>query len=112
MTKMPKPLELILEGEEDIQSLLHESKRPVAVSLTNFLLWALEYNVDSFIFAEVMVKHPDGVHEVLKMGCKRSDYLEACRKQLNHLIEFEEYELCPKLQEWIDYLEIEEKVKK
>lgn len=112
--KEPSQIELYLESPEELESVLYNNKHKLAVIISEFLLWALENNVDDFVFADVVVKDPlnecDDQH--LKLGCERKDYYTALEKQLKNLIEFEEFELCPKLQEWIDYLEIEEKVKK
>jgi hypothetical protein len=110
---MPKTLQLELEETNNLESFLQDKKHWFSKTIAEFLCWALENNVDSFIFAEVAVPYPDDdAVEVIRLGCKREEYLDACEKQLKNLIEFEEYEMCPKLQEWIDYLKIERKVKK
>ena len=110
---IPEQIEGIVAGPEFLDTYLAENKHEFTITISKFLLWALENNRDSFIFADIHILPPDSDEaQILKLGCKRSDYLEALQKQIKNLIEFEEYEMCPPLQEWVDYLEIEEKVKK
>jgi hypothetical protein len=73
------------------------------------LMWALDNNMDSFSFANIAIEGEEGGS--FQLGCKREDYLDALEKQKQNLIEFEEYELCPKMEEWIKYLEAERIVK-
>jgi hypothetical protein len=112
--KEPNHLDLYLDSPEELESILYNNKHKLTVTIAEFLIWALESNVDDFIFAEVLVRNPESESEehVITLGCKREDYHTALEKQLKNLIEFEEFEMCPKLQEWIDYLDVEEKVKK
>ena len=110
MIKMPKPMEFTVDTSSSVDIFLEAQKRTVSTRLADFLIWALENNADSFIFAEVKVEHEDGCLDEFKLGCKRPDYLEALRKQLKHLIDFEEYERCPKIKEWIEYLELAENI--
>lgn len=112
--KEPKHLDLYLDSPEELESILYNNKHKLTVTIAEFLIWALENNVDDFIFAEVTVKDPEFESEEhsITLGCKREDYHTALEKQLKNLIEFEEFEMCPKLQEWIDYLDVEQKVKK
>ena len=113
MTNKPKQIKFELEDDSNMQAFLQSKKYEFSKTIAQFLCWALENNIDSFIFAEAEILHAkSGYVEILKLGCKRDEYLDALQKQLKNLIEFEEYEMCPKIQEWIDYLEIEEKVKK
>ena len=110
---MPETIQLELDLENNLENLLLEKKHKFATTIAQFLCWALENNVDSFVFAEIAVPYPDeDAVELIKLGCKREEYLNALEKGIKNLIEFEEYELCPKLQEWIEYLQIEKKVKK
>ena len=112
MTKMPQTLRFELEQTNNLETFLYDKKHWFSKTIAQFLCWALENNVDEFIFAEVIVPYKDTeAVETIRLGCRREEYLDALEKQLINLIEFEEYELCPKIEEWIDYLKIEKKVK-
>ena len=100
-----KEIKIVLKEDENLEDIMMHNKRGITIHLAKFLVWALENNMDSFSFAQVIVEGEE--HEFF-LGCKREDYLEALRKQLKNLIEYEEYELCSKVREWIDYLKAEE----
>ena len=100
-----KEIKIVLKEDENLEDVMLENKRGITLHLTKFLIWALENNMDSFSFAQIIVEGEE--HEFF-LGCKREDYLEALRKQLQNLIEYEEYELCGKVEEWINYLKAEE----
>ena len=101
-----KEIKIVLKEDENLEDVMLLNKRGITLHLAKFLIWALENNMDNFSFAQIIVEGEDGAEFFL--GCKREDYLEALRKQLNNLIEYEEYELCGKVREWIDYLKTEE----
>lgn len=103
-----KMIDIILKEDEHLEEVLLLHRGKIAVHLAKMVCWAMSNNLDSFSFAKI---HVEGEEEhTFELGCKREDYLEALRKQLKNLIEFEEYELCPEVEEWIGYLEAEEKL--
>ena len=107
---MPEQIELII-SPWDLEKVLQEHHKEFSITIAKYLLWAMENNVDAFVFADILMDDGERL-EPLKLGCARIDYLEAFKKQLNNLLEMEEYELCAKLKPWIEYLEVEEKVKR
>tara|TARA_R110002153_G_C13064907_1_gene472589 strand:- start:172 stop:504 length:333 start_codon:yes stop_codon:yes gene_type:complete len=109
MNQMPYQLEYFIEPE-DLENLLREKHHEVAKRISEFLIWAMENNADAFVFADILLDDGERLDSI-QLGCERKDYLEAFEKQLKNMIELEEFEICPKLKEWIDYLKIEEKVK-
>ena len=106
-------IKIVLEQGEDLENIMMMHKKEMAIHLAKFLIYALENNMDHFTFVEIEIKglqmdgDPDGEGEFL-LGCKRGDYLEALKKQLESLVDYEEFELCSKLQEWISFLELEQ----
>lgn len=92
------------EGTDE-ESLLLEMKvreREMGTLLVKKTIWALENNKDEFVYA---------IHELgdFIMAIKRESYLDALEKNFEKIEKYEEYELCKKSIEWIDYLKIEEK---
>ena len=102
-----KEIEIVLKEGEHLEDILLHHKCKISIHLARMVCWALEGNIDQFSFATIRIEGEEGQFQ---LGCKREDYLDALRKQLANLLEYEEYEYCPKVQEWIDYLEIEEKL--
>ncbi|MAZ30835.1 MAG: hypothetical protein CMP57_01940 [Flavobacteriales bacterium] len=100
-----KEIEIVLGEDDHLEDILLHNKHRISVHLAKMLIWALDNNMDSFSFANIKIEGDDGGN--FQLGCKREDYLEALEKQKENLIEFEEYELCPKMEEWIGYLEAE-----
>lgn len=104
-----KEIEIVLKENEHLEDILLVHKHKISVHLAKMLMWALDNNMDSFSFANIAIEGEEGGS--FQLGCKREDYLDALEKQKQNLIEFEEYELCPKMEEWIKYLEAERIVK-
>jgi len=86
--------------EENLSSEMQERQEEVTMFLMKKIIWALENNVDEFTFAEI----PE---TGLSLSAKRSDFFEALNINFDKLLAYEEYELCAKVKEWIDYLEVE-----
>lgn len=84
--------ELILE--------MKSREEEVTIFLIKKIVWALENNKDSFVFANLRFDN-------LSIGTKRKDYLEALETNLIKLEKYEEYELCKKAIGWIEYLKSE-----
>ncbi len=106
---MPDQLEYFTEPEK-LENLLKEKHPEVTKKFAEFFIWVMENNADAFIFADILLDDGERLDSI-QLGCERKDYLEAFEKQLNNMIDLEEFEICPKLKEWIDYLKIEKKVK-
>ena len=90
------------ENEEEIKIEMQVRHQELAILLVKKIIWALDNNIDEFILA----MHE---HDGFLVGVKRDNYLEALEKNLEKMENYEEYELCKKSIEWIDYLKIEEK---
>ena len=106
-----KLIKIVLEEGDDLENVMLMNKKAMTIHLAKFLIYALENNMDYFTFVEIEIKglpleDGDGSGEFV-LGCKREDYLEALHKQLESLVEFEEFELCSKLKEWISFMELE-----
>ncbi len=99
---MPDQLEYFTEPEK-IEILLKEKHAEISKKIAEFLVWALENDVEAFVFADILLDDGERLDN-MQLGCERKDYFEALEKQLNHMIEFEEFELCKELQKWIDLL--------
>ena len=93
---------------------LKSHKREISYRLSKNLIEALENNIDDFTFAEIKVVKDGDPEEpmTILLNCHRDDYLDSLEKQLVNMTEFEEYELCTKLKEWIDYMKVERNVQK
>ena len=99
-------LDEVIEFEgEDEDALILEMKtreKEMGTLLVKKTIWALENNKDEFIYA---------IHskDDFIMAIKRNNFLDALEHNLDKMESYEEYELCKKSLEWIDYLKIEEK---
>lgn len=94
---------IITFNSKDEEELILEMKtreQEVTIFLINKIVWALENNKDSFVFANLKFDN-------LSIGAKREDYLEALETNLEKLERYEEYELCKNAIKWIEYLNIE-----
>ena len=105
-------IKIVLEPGDDLENVMLLHKKTMTIHLAEFLIYALENNMDHFTFVEIEFKgqtfqDDDGDDGQFVLGCKREDYLEALEKQLDSLVGFEEFELCSKLKEWISFLELE-----
>ena len=100
-----KEIEIVLKENEDLESVLLMNKHKISVHLAKMVVWALENNMDKFTFANILVEGEE--QGEFHLGCSRGEYLEALKKQKVNLIEFEEYEMLEKLDEWIAFLELE-----
>ena len=96
-------IELESLTDESLSMEMIERKKEMTLLLSNKIVWALENNRDIFIYA--FINLDDGRRAI---GVKRDSYLEALEKNVIRLEEYEEYELCEKVREWIEYLKIEE----
>ena len=93
------------EGADE-EALVLEMKvreREMGTLLVKKTIWALENNKDEFIYA---------IHakDDFIMAIKRDNFLDALEHNLDKMEAYEEYELCKKAVEWINYLKIEENV--
>jgi hypothetical protein len=95
-------IELKALSDEELAMEMLERKTEMTLLLSKKILWALENNRDIFIYAYVNLE--EGQRAI---GVKRESFLEALEKNIIRLEEYEEFELCEKVKEWIDYLKIE-----
>jgi len=102
MKQMPEQLEYFTEPEK-LELFLKERHAEISKKIAEFLIWALENDEEAFIFADILLDDGERL-ENMQLGCEKRDYLEALEKQLNHMVEFEEFELCEELQKWITLL--------
>tara|TARA_B100001287_G_C22673286_1_gene526383 strand:+ start:2246 stop:2566 length:321 start_codon:yes stop_codon:yes gene_type:complete len=96
-------IELESLTDESLSMEMIERKKEMTLLLSKKIVWALENNKDIFIYAFINID--EGRRAI---GVKRDAYLEALEKNVTRLEDYEEYELCQKVREWIEYLKIEE----
>ena len=92
------------EGADEEELLLEMKvrEREMGTLLVKKTIWALENNKEEFIYA---------IHskDDFVMAIKRYNFLDALEHNMDKMEAYEEYELCKKSIEWINYLKIEEK---
>lgn len=97
----------IIEFEgADEDALILEMKvreQEMGILLVKKTIWALENNKDEFIYA-IHVK------DDFIMAIKRDNFLDALKHNIDKMESYEEYELCKKSLEWIDYLKTENNI--
>jgi porphobilinogen deaminase len=94
-------LEVESNEAESVVALLHKEEHTVSYHLARALMKAMDEGCSQFIFAEI--SFPDGMS--VKLGCSSEDYESALRKQQEILEQYEEYEVCEKLNKYIKTFE-------